>query len=178
MTPNCACRTALDAASSLRSADRGRLNMKRFANGVELEQIAFEQHGTTRMTTSRQYDALNRLTSITNEPVGSSAIGYRYIYNTANQRIRRTESDAAYWLYTYDQLGQVISGKKYWGDGTPVAGQQFEYAFDDIGNRRTNGFGGNEGGLGLRESRYAVNALNGRVKIAGRLREETLVTVE
>jgi RHS repeat-associated protein len=29
---------------------------------------------------------------------------------------------------------QVISGKKYWSDGTPVAGQQFEYAFDADGN--------------------------------------------
>jgi hypothetical protein len=37
----------------------------------------------------------------------------------------------------YDSLGQVISGKKYWADGTPVAGQQFEYTFDDIGNRLT-----------------------------------------
>jgi hypothetical protein len=26
---------------------------------------------------------------------------------------------------------QVTSGKKYWSDGTPVAGQEFEYAFDD-----------------------------------------------
>ena len=26
-------------------------------------------------------------------------------------------------------------GKRYWNDWTPVAGQQFEYGFDDIGNR-------------------------------------------
>ena len=25
--------------------------------------------------------------------------------------------------------------ERSWQDGTPVAGQQFEYAFDDIGNR-------------------------------------------
>jgi len=31
--------------------------------------------------------------------------------------------------------GQVTSGKRYWQDGTPVAGQQFEYVADDIGNR-------------------------------------------
>ena len=39
--------------------------------------------------------------------------------------------------YNYDLLGQVNSGKKYWADGTPVAGQQFEYGFDDIGNRKS-----------------------------------------
>lgn len=31
----------------------------------------------------------------------------------------------------YDKLGQVTSGKRYWSDWTPVAGQQFEYGFDD-----------------------------------------------
>ena len=31
----------------------------------------------------------------------------------------------------YDKLGQLTSGKRYWSDNTPVAGQQFEYAFDD-----------------------------------------------
>ena len=46
-----------------------------------------------------------------------------------------TNADNSRWVYTYDSLGQVISGKKYWSDGTPVAGQQFEYGFDDIGNR-------------------------------------------
>jgi hypothetical protein len=25
----------------------------------------------------------------------------------------------------------VNSGKRYWSDGTPVAGQQFEYGFDE-----------------------------------------------
>lgn len=28
-------------------------------------------------------------------------------------------------------FGEIASGKKYWADGTPVAGQQFDYTFDD-----------------------------------------------
>jgi hypothetical protein len=36
----------------------------------------------------------------------------------------------------YDSLGQVTSGKRAWADGSRVAGQQFDYSFDDIGNRR------------------------------------------
>ena len=47
----------------------------------------------------------------------------------------------------YDTLGQVVSGKKYWSDGSPVTGQQFEYAFDDIGNRGSAKSGGLQGGL-------------------------------
>jgi len=42
----------------------------------------------------------------------------------------------------YDNLGQVTSGKKYFADGTPVPGQQFEYGFDDIGNRSSTKAGG------------------------------------
>ena len=130
------------------------------ANSPLVDNLVFKHDGNTRMTTVKRYDALNRLTSITNEPGDAGAIGFRYVYNDANQRTTVTNADSSRWVYTYDKLGQVISGGKYWGDNTPVAGQQFEYAFDDIGNRRTNGFGGNEAGLSLRESRYTVNDLN------------------
>ena len=41
-----------------------------------------------------------------------------------------------------DNLGQVASGKRCWQDGSPAAGQQFEYASDDIGNRKMAGRGG------------------------------------
>jgi hypothetical protein len=47
--------------------------------------------------------------------------------------------------WAYDSLGQVASGKGLWKDGTPVAGQQFEYAYDDIGNRKMAGRGGDRG---------------------------------
>jgi hypothetical protein len=43
--------------------------------------------------------------------------------------------DGSFWFYEYDNLGQLRSGKKFWSDGTPVAGQQFEYTHDHIGNR-------------------------------------------
>jgi hypothetical protein len=45
-------------------------------------------------------------------------------------------------MYDYDAMGQVKSGKKYWSDRTPVAGQQFEYGFDDIGSRTNTKAGG------------------------------------
>ena len=54
---------------------------------------------------------------------------------SANQRTSATNADGTRWVYTYDSLGQVTSGKRYWADGAPVAGEQFEYGFDDIGNR-------------------------------------------
>jgi hypothetical protein len=44
--------------------------------------------------------------------------------------------------WAYDNLGQVASGQRCWQNGTTVAGQQFECAFDDIGHWRTAGRSG------------------------------------
>lgn len=81
-------------------------------------------------------------------------------YNDANQRTRATLNDGSFWIYRYDSLGQVISGKRYWNDGTPVPGQQFEYGFDDIGNRSSTGAGGDANGVNLRSATYSANNLN------------------
>jgi len=83
------------------------------------------------MTTTKQYDFLNRLTSTSSVPSASSAVSFSYSHNSANQRTRAAEADGSYWVYTYDPLGQVISGHKFWSDESPVAGQQFDYSFDD-----------------------------------------------
>ncbi len=86
--------------------------------------------------------------------------GSGYAYNTANQRHTVTNADQSYWVYQYDDLGQVTSGKRYWPDATPMAGQQFEYQFDDIGNRLQSRHGGNGSGQNLRTTDYSPNALN------------------
>jgi YD repeat-containing protein len=83
-----------------------------------------------------------------------------YLYNDANQRTRRTSVDDSYWRYEYDSLGQVVSGKRYWSDGTLVAGQQFEYGFDDIGNRTFTKAGGDASGANPRTAGYTANSLN------------------
>src|SRR5205807_7959615 len=41
-----------------------------------------------------------------------------------------------------------------------VAGQQFEYAFDDIGNRTQTKSGGDQNGWNLRTASYGANSLN------------------
>ena len=129
------------------------------ANSPLVSQIIFKQGTTTRMTTSKSYDYLNRLTSI-----GSVASGgtnsFAYSYNSANQRTGVTNADSSKWVYGYDSLGQVTSGKKYWNDGTAVAGQQFGYTFDDIGNRTQTQAGGDQNGANLRTAYYTANNLN------------------
>lgn len=132
------------------------------------------------MITTNSYDNLNRLTSTVSTPVS-----YTYQYNDSNQRIQVTQSDGSYWVYQYDQLGQVTSGKKYWSDNSAVAGQQFEYGFDDIGNHKTTKAGGDSAGANLRPASYSANALNqytartvpGFVDILGNAHSNATVTV-
>ncbi|MCO5053104.1 MAG: hypothetical protein M9920_12465 [Verrucomicrobiae bacterium] len=95
-------------------------------------------------------DYLNPLTGITSAAGGSNVAVFNYANNLANQRTAITNVDNSRWVYQYDSLGQVVSGKKYWSDGTPVAGQQFEYGFDDIGNRKSAAAGGDAVGANLR----------------------------
>jgi RHS repeat-associated protein len=134
------------------------------ANSSLVDQLVFKQSGTTRLTTTKSHDLLNRLQSISSTASGSGAptlpVAASYVYNQANQRTRKTEGDGSYWIYAYDALGQVTSGRRYWQDGTPVAGQQFDYAHDDIGNRTGTDAGGNSSGGGMRHAGYTANRLN------------------
>jgi len=87
------------------------------------------------MTTSKSYDYLNRLASIANVDSNPAPLtSHFYQYNDANQRTRVNLEDGSYWIYEYHYYGQLTSGKRYWADGTPVAGQQFEYAFNESGD--------------------------------------------
>jgi RHS repeat-associated protein len=126
------------------------------ANSSLVGQIVFNSNTVARMTTSKQYDYLNRLTSISSTPSNSFA----YLYNSVNQRIMDRLADSSYWRYGYDSLGQVIQGEKYWVDETPVAGQQFDYSFDTIGNRIETQAGGDQNGANLRIAFYTNNSVN------------------
>ena len=130
------------------------------ANSPLVSQIEFKNSGTTRMTTTKSYDLLNRLTATTNLPSADLAVLCNYSNNNANQRVAITNIDGSRWVYTYDSLGQVTSGKKYWSDGTAVLGQEFDYTFDDIGNRKTAISGGDAYGKNKRYQNYTVNNLN------------------
>jgi hypothetical protein len=71
-----------------------------------------------------------------------------------------TREDGSYWSYGYNDRGELRSGRKYWVDNSPVAGMQFEYAFDNLGNRNSSKTGGNGQAGALREATYSPNALN------------------
>src|SRR6185295_7712508 len=98
-------------------------------NSDLVSQIVFKTNTVAVLTTTRKWDYLNRLTRTKSTPSGSGELptDYRYTYNDANQRVSIISSDGSYWVYRYDTLGQVISGRRFWADGTAVAGQQYDY---------------------------------------------------
>jgi RHS repeat-associated protein len=155
------------------------------ANSPLIAQILFKQNSTTRMTTSKSYDFLNRLLAITNLPSADSAVFFNYTHNNASQRTAITNADSSCWLYGYDSLGQVTNGNRSWSDSTPVLGQQFGYLFDDIGNRKSATSGGDSSGRSKRTQSYVANNLNqytqrivpGYLEILGSATNTATVTV-
>ena len=119
-----------------------------------VDHIVFAHSGTNVMTNQNTYDKLNRLTG------KASWLDFFYQYNAAGRRAQAELKDGSYWRYGYDGLGQVTNAVKYFSDGTPWAGQQFDYSFDSIGNRLSTQAGGNSNGANLRLANYTNNALN------------------
>jgi RHS repeat-associated protein len=146
---------AYDAASRLDTITAG-ANTTTYAyhaNSPLVSTLTFKNAGTARLTTTKSYDKLNRLGSISSAPSASSAVNYSYTYNSANQRTRVTREDNAYWNWTYDWLGQVTSAKKYLDGAVPALGQDYTWTFDDIGNRKTATTNG-------ASATYTANTLN------------------
>lgn len=151
-----------DDASRLQSVTKGSdvAKYSYLANSPLVEEIAFVHSGTTNMTTVKAYDAINRLTAIAHTRPSLPNISFDYGYNAANQRTNVTHADNSSWTFGYDNLGQVSTGKKRNGSGSLYAGLQYEYDYDDIGNRKEIRTGGDASGGSLRTAKYTANALN------------------
>jgi len=65
-----------------------------------VERIRFSRSGQDRLTTTRQFDLLNRLSQIAAVgPTGSTLSSFSYTYNEANQRVRMDVADGSVWSY-------------------------------------------------------------------------------
>ncbi|NGO40456.1 hypothetical protein G4L39_13795, partial [Limisphaera ngatamarikiensis] len=93
---------------------------------------------------TRGFDLWNRLTNVQSVVATGVVSRLDWTYDAMGRRVRAGWADGSYWVYRYDPYGQLESGRRYWADGRPVAGQQFEYRHDAIGNRTVGGWGGDE----------------------------------
>ncbi|MBM3882568.1 MAG: RHS repeat protein, partial [Verrucomicrobia bacterium] len=110
----------------------------------------------TRLTVEREYDRLGRIKTVTDQPslAGQPQLSFRYAHHTAGERRRLDLADGSYWEYDYDALGQLELARRFWTGGQLVAGQQFAYEFDHMGNRVFTQAGGDTAGAGLRLAQY------------------------
>jgi RHS repeat-associated protein len=146
---------AYDAASRMDTVTQGAnsATYAYLANSPLIESVTFKQGAATRLVTSKAYDNLNRLSSVGNLPSVGTTRSFAYQYNGANQRVRATQHDGAYWRYDYDPLGQVVGAKKHLAGDTPALGLDHAWTYDDIGNRKT-------ATINSSTSNYSANALN------------------
>jgi len=69
------------------------------------------------MTTSKQYDYLNRQTAIRSSAASAAVPAFAYSDNAANQRTKDRQEAGSYWVYRFAAPGQVTSGHKHFHDG-------------------------------------------------------------
>ncbi|MDF1756596.1 MAG: hypothetical protein P1U89_27675 [Verrucomicrobiales bacterium] len=135
-------------------------------NSSLVKTINHAQNSVNRLTETRVYDNLNRLRSITNLSSAASdavAKSFTYTYNNANQRTSVNREDNTRWEYGYDALGHVTSAVKKLPDNAPLAGHQFGYSYDALGNRIAATFGGDSAGTGgLQTVSYTPNPTGDR----------------
>lgn len=86
------------------------------ANSPLIAQISYKAGSTPRMTTTNQFDYLNRLTQKSSLPCGAGAVTFNYSYNSANQRTYVTNADGSFWAWGAP-LGRVAvwKGVRYLG---------------------------------------------------------------
>jgi RHS repeat-associated protein len=117
--------------------------------------------GSTVLTATRRWDYGYRLKSIDNVIKGVGSVSsHEYIHDKLDRRRRAHLADGSAWEYTYNDRDEVTRAGRFWSDFTPVAGQQFEFGYDPIGNRTVAREGGDQYGLNLREEGYGGNNLN------------------
>jgi RHS repeat-associated protein len=126
-----------DAMSRLASVGDGSRTVAytRVPGSDALANTTLSNSSGTILTTNRTYDNHSRMTSIAST-AGATTRSYAYVYNDKDQRSRCTLADGSYWLYSYDDKGQVIGGVKHDASGVAIPGMSFGYDYDGIGNRK------------------------------------------
>ncbi|MDX1952065.1 MAG: RHS repeat-associated core domain-containing protein [Verrucomicrobiota bacterium] len=129
-------------------------------NSDLVSMIQFSHSNSLVLTSAKSWEYGSRLKSIQHSTASGLVDDVSYSYDALNRRERALKQDGSQWRFGYNDRNEVVKGKRYWEDFMPVAGQQFEYAYDTIGNRSSAKVGGDEHGANLRTISYGVNALN------------------
>ena len=127
-------------------------------NSPLVSQVSFAGNGAT-MKTTKNYDFLNRLQSISSVSSAPTNISYSYQYNLANQRTRAALADSTYWVYGYDSLGQVTMATVL-GRPDPRRGRAIRLQLRQHWQPRLHSSRRRPSGANLRSATYGANPLN------------------
>ena len=128
-----------------------------------LQSTTFKHGPTTVLTTTRSWQFGFQLSAIVNVVDSTPVTAHAYQYDALNRRTQATLEDGSAWTYGYNDRNELTGAHRHWSwyaGGTPVAGQQFRYNYDTIGNRTWAQFGGDTNGNNLQTISYQANNLN------------------
>ena len=126
-----------------------------------VQSVDFYRGSTAIMTQSYTRDSLGRLAGAGTTLAGNGTLnGVNYQFDNLDRRFEADLADGTKWNYGYDNRSEVTSGKRQLMSGVYAGGEQFEYTFDDIGNRMQTKSGGDTVGANLRLANYSANLLN------------------
>jgi len=130
-------------------------------NSALVNQVDTRWNGTTSLLNTRTYDVLDRLLT-TKHFASSSAqpINYAsYELDDLGRKKKTTFQDGSFWDYGYNDRGEVIRADKKLNSAF-LAGQQFRYTPDNIGNVVSKETGGDANGTSRRFFTTPANNLN------------------
>ena len=143
-----------------------------------LDSVVTARNNVTSLSGTTSYDYLERLTAISASNGTIAVSSHAYTYNDLNQRVESVLEDGSKWNYNHDVMGQVIAGNKQGADNAPVAGSQFGYAFDGIGNRTSATINGRVGSYTANTAnQYTQRQVPGVLDIRGTAIAASKVTV-
>jgi hypothetical protein len=125
-----------------------------------LQTTTCKSNSTAVLTTTRSWEYGMRLKAIANATNGATVCSHAYLYDAVQRRTQATLEDGSMWKYAYNDRNELVSAGRFWSDWLPVTGQQFQYGYDNIGNRTTSASGGDVNGASLRTATYTANELN------------------
>jgi RHS repeat-associated protein len=133
-----------------------------------LASVTSREYGNTRLTRTFTRGPGYRVTQVANAAAnGTLTYGYPD-HDDVGRRLKMTLSDTtsaaldhgSHWAYTYNDRGELASGKKKNASNAHFPGLANEYDYDHLGNRTEWRTSGDSSGANLRATGYTANALN------------------
>ncbi|MES2736646.1 MAG: RHS repeat-associated core domain-containing protein [Verrucomicrobiota bacterium] len=129
------------------------------ANSDLLHITTLATGGESKVAGTRVYDAADRLEHVSWVSSSSAVLSsHVYTYDGAGRRERADLSDGSYWVYAYNNKGEVEGSVKRNAAGIAYPSLTEGYSFDHIGNRTAASV--DSVGGGSRHTIYAPNDLN------------------